>query len=85
MKPYKVVGGTHIELTDTPYAGIVFKFGGVSFEEKEDECLLHFDYEVVEGDAPNDQIFKTYLGDILIELIEEGLARNDIVYTGGTD
>jgi len=84
MKPYKVVG-THIELTDTPYAGIVFKFGKVNLVEEDDLLCIQFEYDIIEGDCPRDQIFRNYIGDILVEMIEEGLMRNDIVYTGGTD
>lgn len=84
MKPYKVVG-THIELTDTPYEGIIYRYGKVSLIEENDHLKLQFEYDIVDGSPPNDEIFKTYIGDILLEMIEEGLSRNDIVYTGGTD
>lgn len=85
MKPYEINDDKTISLTEEPYNGIVFKFGKVKLIEEEDLLRIQFEYDIIEGDCTRDEIFRNYIGDILVELIEQGLLRNDIVYTGGTD
>ena len=76
-----------IKLTDEPYAGIIFSYGKVEFPDPE-EPILSFDYElhhVPDGLFYDEEEFKQYLGDFLVELIMWGLNQNSIVYTGGVD
>ena len=70
---------TCIKLVEGNYKGIIFKYGNVGFKPVEDDEKMSviFDYNVLKN--PNDvdydtQEFIDYIGDILIELVEEQLA-----------
>lgn len=88
----KVIDGQRIfglELTETPYQGIIFSYGGVSFKEDvdQDKLTISFEYDIHRDiNSPYDKKeFEQYIGDLLQELIMYGIHKNDIVYTGGTD
>jgi len=90
---YNVVdieGRYWIELLEDPYNGIRYAYGKVGFEEPpegEDSAILQFEYELYDQrlvvQLKEDNLFNTTIGDILIELIEQQLAKGEIVYTGG--
>lgn len=83
---YEVINDQWIEITSGPYEGIVFKYGKVSLVEEGDGLVIKFQYETPgNADCPKDNAFIKFIGDILTELIETGIAKNSIVYTGGTD
>lgn len=65
----------------------MFKYGAVKFDEKEDNGLLHFEYDVVEGTLKEDEKdqFEKAIGDLLIEMIKQGIEDRSLVYKGGTD
>lgn len=84
MKPYKIIDDQWIELTEGPYEGTVYKYGRVSLIEQGDMLRIQFDYELDDG-SRLDTDFVQYIGPILSELIEQGLMKNSIVYTGGVD
>jgi hypothetical protein len=79
-----------IKLTKEPYSGIIYSYGKVSFtpDEENDRLHLHFEYEIHDK---NDKEFgsmdpfEEYIGDILQEIIHEGVRENSITYTGGVD
>ena len=87
MKNYKIVNDEAVQLIDGPFVGVTYRYGAVVLEpdEEKDELRLKFEYNVLEGDVPDPVVFKQYIGDILYGMIEEQLARNQIVYTGGVD
>tara|TARA_Y100001973_G_scaffold21092_1_gene31127 strand:+ start:672 stop:980 length:309 start_codon:yes stop_codon:yes gene_type:complete len=69
-----------IRLTDSKWDGIIYHYETVSFREEDEEAVLKFDYEIdsapedfdVDNLTPNDQAdFESYIGDILVSLIEE--------------
>ena len=84
MRPYKVINEEWIELTEGPYEGIVYKYGRVQFIEEGEQVRVRFEYETDDG-TRLDNNFVQHIGPILVELIEEGLMKNSIVYTGGVD
>lgn len=84
MKPYTVENDQWIHLTEGPYAGIVYKYGRVQLVEDGDQLRIKFEYELDDGSKLDDN-FIQYIGPILGEMIEEGLMKNSIVYTGGID
>ena len=84
MKPYKVVNDTWIELTEGPYEGIIYKYGRVELIEEDDQLRIKFEYQLPDGRTLDDE-FVQYIGPILTEMIEEGVIKNNITYTGGTD
>ena len=79
-----------LQLTEGAFEGIIYTYGKVEFEEDEANDTIHlkFDYDILDyadkgltDKAP----FEKYIGKILEELIHEGVANNDLTYTGGVD
>ena len=75
-----------IKLTEGKFKDVIYHYGKVSFapEENADGKLpMKFDYTVDKN--PNDidlldnQEFIDYIGDILLELLEDQLERGDII------
>ena len=80
-------GNQLIKLTSSEYSGIIYTYGRVRLLEEEDLLRVQFEYDIHEnpvGIIEADK-FRNYIGDILIDLLEENLLKNNIVYTGGTD
>ena len=76
---------TLIGIKEGKFAGVVYKYGKVSFAEKEDEngnLPMKFHYDIVDNnEIPREQFgedFFTLIGDILVEVIEEQ-ANNESV------
>ncbi len=67
-----------------PYEGIVYKYGRVNLIEEDDRLRIQFEYEFPDGTKLKDPKFIQYIGPILSELIEEGVLKNSITYTGGS-
>lgn len=80
----------HIKLLQGPYKDTVFKFGKVKFEERHANVYLLFAYYVLEStvDKPKkleqDEDFKNYIGDILVQLMSGNL-ETEIIDETGTD
>lgn len=90
MNRYKLInlyGTPAIELTEDPYEDVVFSYGKVSLQEEQDQLRLKFHPSILRGESAldSDQDFIKYIGDILIEMIDAGLMKHDLVYTGGVD
>lgn len=92
MNRYKLInlyGTPAIELTEDPYEDVVFSYGKVLLEEEpeQDQLRLKFQLSIVRGDVEleSNNDFIQYVGDILIEMIDAGLMKHDLVYTGGVD
>ena len=70
-----------VELLEGKYKGLVYCYNDVSFSEDDESPVMTFEYDVlspIDIDTENltgedyDE-FKTLIGDILVELIEESL------------
>ena len=92
MKPYKILeedheGLYHILLTEGEYKGIIYTYGRVRLLEDEDVLRIQFEYDIHENPVGKlDPIqFRNHIGDILVEMLEENLLKNNLVYTGGVD
>lgn len=83
MKEYEIIDDW-IQLTQGPYCGIIYKYGRVELIEEGDQLRIKFEYELKDKSIM-DEHFIDYIGDILTELITDGIINNDIVYTGGTN
>lgn len=80
-------GGQLIELTSGEFSGIIYTYGKVRLIEEGDTLRVQFEYDIREnpiGDIDRDK-FKNHIGDILIDILDEQLAKNQVVYTGGVD
>ena len=78
---------TCIKLLEGKYKGIIYKYGKVGFakEEKPDGTLpMKFDYDIIfnphEESSIDKQEFIDYIGDILIEQLEEQVKKGTAVY-----
>lgn len=79
-----------IKLTAGAFEGIIYTYGKVSFDEDEanDKINLHFEYDILDYNdkgLTDKAPFEQYIGDILQELIHEGIEQNNLTYTGGVD
>jgi hypothetical protein len=79
-----------IKLLEDPFSGIIYSYGRVEFGEDEanDRLTLKFEYEIHDMNGKqfsDDKPFQNYIGDILQELIHQGVAENSLTYTGGID
>ena len=67
----------HIELLTNTYAGVVFKFDKVKFEEENGEMYLQFSYNVIQygifTNLESDLQFKNYIGDLLSEIMSKNI------------
>ena len=59
-----------IKINTGEYAGIVFHYNQVSFYEEDDTPHVKFDYDILNGDDPNNEEFTTLLGDIVVDILE---------------
>ena len=80
----------HIKFLDGPYKDTIFKYGKVKVEEKDDDAYLLFAYDVLESKKmkpkklEKNEAFKTYIGDLLVEIISNGL-QEQLDENGTTD
>lgn len=72
-----------IELTNGEFTGTIYSYGKVEFPDP-DEPNMSFEYTIhnSEVDTSNEK-FKNTIGDILVEILEESLKKNETVFTGG--
>lgn len=85
MMGYEISDEGWISITDGVYAGAVYKYGRVAFEEVGEELKMSYEVIFNEGSSAPDGEFGVYVGPILVELIEANLVTNSIVYAGGVD
>ena len=69
-----------LKLLQEPYLGVIYSYGKVSLHEDEANIQLKVKFDFAINEVPDhiikenlqkDDHFKTYIGDILIKLIEE--------------
>ena len=60
---------------------------GIEFIENDDNANMKFNYDIHEGTVPTEELekFEHLVGDFLIQVIEEGIKKHEITYTGGVD
>jgi hypothetical protein len=92
IRPYELLdedynGNQLIKLTSKEYSGIIYTYGRVRLVEEDDQLRIQFEYDIQENPVgvldPTE--FRNHIGDILVELLEENLLKNSVVYTGGID
>ena len=80
-------GNQLIQLTSKEYSGIIYTYGRVRLLEEDEQLRVQFEFDIHEnpvGFVDRDK-FRNHIGDILIDLLDENLLKNNVVYTGGTD
>jgi hypothetical protein len=97
LRPHKVLGKSDPEhgslhaltLTTGPFAGIIFSYTTVNFEEDNENDKLKVKFEYYVHDVPHDKkeydksVFEAELGDFLIELLYYGLERDHLGFIDG--
>ena len=75
-----------IKIMDGQYEGIIYKYNNVKFSSTENEngeIPLKFTYDVMTNpnneDVKSDD-FRNYIGDILVEVMEEQLKNGKVVF-----
>ena len=81
------IGNQLIKLTSNEYSGIIYTYGRVRLLEEDDQLRIQFEFDIQENPVGfvDREKFKNHIGDILVELLEENLLKNNLVYTGGID
>ena len=80
-----------LEFVDHEFSGIRFILGKVQFEEQGDNCTLKYHYDIIENNTEysikheTKQSFEKCVGDLVVQLIDEGLLNNNLIYYGGKD
>ena len=80
-------GNQLIQLISKEYSGIIYTYGRVRLLEEDEQLRVQFEFDIHEnpvGFVDRDK-FRNHIGDILIDLLDENLLKNNVVYTGGTD
>ena len=74
--------GVHIKLLTGDFKDTIFKYGHVSFDEKDDQGYLHFDYNVLQSTVmkpkklEKNEDFKDCIGNLLVEIISNRLMES---------
>jgi hypothetical protein len=70
-------GNAHLELAEGRFKGIAIQYGVIKLEEKENNLLLNFDYDVVKGTLleSEKEEFHNVVGNLLVQLLEEQNGR----------
>lgn len=90
MKDYQIIPWSDkefaISFISGKYDSIIYVYkGSVSFDERADDVVMKFDYEILDGEELIENIsdFEKYIGNILTDMIEYSLSKNETVFTGG--
>jgi hypothetical protein len=66
-------GNAHIEIDEGRFKGIAIQYGIVRLEEKDNNLLLNFNYDVVKGTIleSEKEEFNNVVGNLLVQFLEE--------------
>ena len=81
-----------IEIIEGDYAGVKFLMGKVELKEnaEQDNLTLKYNYDIIENPVEfttQEEVkeFEYFVGNLLSQMLDEGVKKNDLVYTGGVD
>jgi hypothetical protein len=85
----EINGQLEMTFNSGEYAGVTWTYGGLKFADKENEdgsMNMSFDYEIT-GDirAKNIEKFQNTIGDVLLDILEEQIKHEQVVFKGGSD
>ena len=73
---------TCIGINEGKYAGVIYKYGKVTPIEKDGTATLQFEFDILENNGLPKDVFNkeffTYIGDILVEVIDEKFGKDNI-------
>ena len=73
------------------FSGVIYSYGRISVPEPTSEGMaqLSFDYNIEDNNnSPRDEFdeeFFTLIGDILVDIIDQRMEEETLIYRGGTD
>jgi hypothetical protein len=73
-----------IKILSGEFSGCVYTFGKVEFPD-ENEPILSFDYNLIEGKVDDKKKFENTIGDILVQLLQKAIEQKELIFKGGTD
>lgn len=73
-----------IKINSGHFAGISYVLGEVNFPD-EDEPILQFQYDIVEGKPEDKDAFDKFVGDALVEMLKRSLEDHTTVFKGGVE
>lgn len=73
-----------IKINSGPFTGISYILGEVTFPD-DDEPILQFQYDIVEGEPDDREAFEKFVGDALVEMLKKSLEEQSTVFKGGTE
>lgn len=78
-----------VKLLDGVYENTIYMYGNISFEEKDDQVYMSFNYEILESDLDktcleHDEDFKQYIGDVLSSIMIKKLEEEKKIHEFGT-
>tara|TARA_R110000772_G_scaffold130100_15_gene238378 strand:- start:921 stop:1199 length:279 start_codon:yes stop_codon:yes gene_type:complete len=74
-----------LEFIDHEFSGIKFVLGKVQLNENNLTLKYHYDIIESSGKDFDEDKFQTAIGDLLMQMLDDGVKRNDLVYYGGID
>ena len=87
LEDKEVDGFKVIKFKEGTFKDVEFTYGSIKFNEDENKenCTLNFDYNVISGKVEESDVefFEKTIGDMLIQMLEEQIAREEVVYHGG--
>lgn len=90
MMKYDFMGETEdgyfkLKFTEGPFSDIIFNLGKVEFHEEDDHARLSFTCNILSGIVKDKDAFDIACGNLLVEMITEGLENQSLIYSGGVD
>ena len=94
LKYNKEPHGDHeylLEFIDHTFSGIKFILGKVQLLEENDNCTLKYHYDIIENNTEHSikhdvkQSFEQTVGDLVMQMIDDGLENENLIYYGGVD
>lgn len=76
-----------ITLTEGKFAGVKYVLGKTELIEGKDNLTLKYHYDIIESKIEDSDVkeFETLIGDVLMQMLSDGVKNNDLVYSGGVD
>jgi hypothetical protein len=76
-----------VTLTEGKFAGIKYVLGKTELIEGKDNLTLKYHYDIIESKVEDSDVkeFETLIGDVLMQMLSDGVKNNDLVYSGGVD
>jgi len=78
-----------IKISEGKFADVRYVLGKTELiENKENDNLtLKYHYDIIESKVEDSDIpeFEKLIGDILMQMLSDGVKNNDLVYSGGVD